>query len=91
MFATGVASGAGVAAGVMIKTTINAGVPFTIGPWEIVVFESTTSVATSFAGTLTATTMREPFAVVVRHPDGDRTVAWRTAPGRDTADEVALS
>jgi len=57
----------------MIKTTTNAGAPFTIGPWELVVVESTRSVATSIAGCLAATTMREPIAIVVRHPDGDRT------------------
>jgi len=56
----------------MIKTTIDAGVPFTVGPWEMVVVESTRYAATSIAGRLTATAMREPIALIVRYPDGDR-------------------
>lgn len=56
----------------MIKTTIEAGVPFTVGSWELVVIEATRSAATSTDGCLTATAMREPIAIIVRYPDGDR-------------------
>ena len=56
----------------MIKTTIDADVPFTVGPWEMLVVESTTITATSVAGCLAATAMREPVALIVRYPDGDR-------------------
>ena len=56
----------------MIKTTIDAGVPFNVGPWEMLVVESTTYTATSVAGCLAATAMREPIALIVRYPDGDR-------------------
>lgn len=56
----------------MIKTTIDAGVPFTVGPWEIVVVESTKCAAASIDGRVAATAMREPIAIIVRHPDGDR-------------------
>jgi len=85
VFATGVASGARVAAGVMTKTVVAEGVPFMVGPWEIVIVESTRCAATSIDGCLAVTAMREPIAVIVRHPDGDRTFGLE---GRDQIETV---
>jgi len=73
VFATGVASGAGVAAGVMTTAMVIEGVPFMVGPWEIVIVDSTRCAAMAIDGCVAITAMREPIAVIVRHPDGDQT------------------
>ena len=56
----------------MIEVTIDAGVPFTVGPWEMLVVESTMCVVASIDDHVTATATRTPIALIVRYPDGDR-------------------
>jgi hypothetical protein len=56
----------------MIKTTLDAGASFTVSGWEVVVVESTLCAAACIDDRLTATAMREPVAIIVRYPDGDR-------------------
>lgn len=56
----------------MIKSTLAEGPAVTVDGWEIVVVESTMCAATVVNGRLTATAMREPVAIIVRYPDGDR-------------------
>lgn len=56
----------------MIKTSVAAGPTIVVDGWEIVTVESTMSAATSIGGRLTATAMREPVAIIVRYPEGER-------------------
>lgn len=68
----------------MITTTIDTTVPFTVGPWKIVVVESTGYAAASIDGGLMATVMRRPITIIVRYPDGDRAfdLTGREIPNR---------
>jgi hypothetical protein len=56
----------------MIKSTVAEGPVVSVDGWEIVVVESTMCAATLMDGRVTATAMREPVAIIVRYPDGDR-------------------
>jgi hypothetical protein len=61
-----------VEAKIMIKTSVAAGRTIVVDGWEIVAVESTMCAAASIAGRLTATATREPVAIIVRYPEGDR-------------------
>lgn len=56
----------------MIKSTLTADQTLIVDGWEIVTVESTMCAVTSIGGRLTATAIREPVAIIVRYPEGDR-------------------
>lgn len=56
----------------MIKSTLTLGKPSIVDGWEIITVESTMCAVTSIGGRVTATAVREPVAIIVRYPDGDR-------------------
>jgi hypothetical protein len=56
----------------MIKTTVTAAPPVFVDGWEIVAVETTLCAATSIGSRISATAHREPVAIIVRYPEGDR-------------------
>ena len=57
---------------VMIRTELRAHESIVVGGREILIVESISCAAASIDGRLTGTALREPVAIVVRSPEGDR-------------------
>jgi hypothetical protein len=56
----------------VIKSDLVEGESIIVGRWEIILVQSTVCAAASSEGRISGTALREPVAVVVRSPDGDR-------------------
>lgn len=56
----------------MISRTFVAERTWIVDGWEIVTIESTELTASAASSGLTATAAREPIAIIVRHPEGQR-------------------